>query len=131
VKRAGAEKMNDMTIELLEEKLHQAMLTSDVYALDQLIADDLAFTTPNGAVINKQMDIESHRSGQTKFTSIEIQEQQAHDYGACVVVMVRAELSGIFDEQAFSGIYCYTRVWMKHQEQWQVIAGHASLVAQA
>jgi ketosteroid isomerase-like protein len=123
--------MNDMAIEMLEEKLRQAMLTSDVHTLDQLIADDLAFTAPNGTVINKQMDIESHRSGQTKFTSIKIQEQQAHDYGACIVVMVRAELSGIFNEQAFSGIYCYTRVWMKRQEQWQIIAGHASLASPA
>jgi ketosteroid isomerase-like protein len=121
--------MNDMTIEMLEAKLRQAMLTSDVHTLDQLIADDLAFTAPNGTVINKQMDIESHRSEQTKFTSIEVQEQQAHDYGACIVVMVRAELSGSFNEQAFSGIYCYTRVWMKRQEQWQIIAGHASLAA--
>jgi ketosteroid isomerase-like protein len=121
--------MNDMAIEILEEKLRQAMLTSDVHTLDQLIADDLAFTAPNGAVISKQMDIESHRSGETKFTSIEIREQQAHDYGACIVVMVRAELSGSFNEQAFSGIYCYTRVWMKRQEQWQIIAGHASLTA--
>jgi ketosteroid isomerase-like protein len=121
--------MNDMTIEMLEEKLRQAMLTSDVHTLDQLIADDLAFTAPNGTVINKQMDMESHRSGQTKFTSIKILEQQAHDYGACIVVMVRAELSGVFNEQAFSGIYCYTRVWMKHQEQWRIIAGHASLAA--
>jgi Domain of unknown function (DUF4440) len=121
--------MNDMAIEMLEAKLRQAMLTSDVHTLDQLIADNLAFTAPNGTVINKQMDIESHRSGQTKFTSIEIQEQQAHDYGACIVVMVRAELSGSFNEQAFSGIYCYTRIWMKRQEQWQIIAGHASLAA--
>jgi ketosteroid isomerase-like protein len=121
--------MNDMTIEMLEAKLRQAMLTSDVHTLDQLIADDLAFTAPNGTVINKQMDIESHRSEQTKFTSIKVQEQQAHDYGACIVVMVRAELSGSFNEQAFSGIYCYTRVWMKRQEQWQIIAGHASLAA--
>jgi hypothetical protein len=121
--------MNEMTIEMLEAKLQQAMLTSDVHTLDQLISDDLAFTTPTGVVITKQMDIESHRSGQTKFTDIEIQAQQAHDYGACIVVMVRAKLCGIFNEQSFSGIYCYTRVWMEHQEQWQIVAGHASLVS--
>jgi ketosteroid isomerase-like protein len=121
--------MNDITIETLEEKLQQAMLTSDVHTLNELIADDLAFTAPDGSVSNKQMDLELHRSGQTKFTSIEVQERQTHDYGACVVVMVKAGLAGVFNEQAFSGIYCYTRVWMKRQEQWQIIAGHVSPVA--
>jgi ketosteroid isomerase-like protein len=121
--------MNDMTIERLEAELQQAMLTSDVHTLDELIADDLAFTAPDGSVSNKQMDLELHRSGQTKFTGIEVQEQQTHDYGACVVVMVKARLAGVFNEQAFSGIYCYTRVWIKRKEQWQIIAGHVSPVA--
>jgi ketosteroid isomerase-like protein len=121
--------MNDMMIERLEEKLQQATLTSDVHTLDELIADDLAFTAPNGSVSNKQMDLELHRSGQTKFTSIEVQDRQTHDYGACAVVTLKAELSRVCNEQIFSGTYCYTRVWIKRQEQWQIIAGHVSPVA--
>jgi Domain of unknown function (DUF4440) len=97
--------MNGMTIERLEEKLQQATLTSDIHTLDELIADDLAFTAPDGSVSTKQMDLELHRSGQTKFTSIEVRERQTHDYGACTVVMLKAELSQVFNEQAFSAIY--------------------------
>jgi ketosteroid isomerase-like protein len=120
--------MNKTTIEALEEKLRQAMLASDVLVLDELIADDLAFTVPNGFVVNKQTDLDAHSSGKSKFTKIEISDRQIHDYGACVVVMVKAELAGIYDNQAFSGTHCYTRVWMKRQEKWQIIAGHVSLV---
>jgi ketosteroid isomerase-like protein len=116
------------TIETLEEKLRQAMLASDVQSLDELIADDLAFTVPSGDVVDKLVDLEAHRSGTTKFTQIEIRDRHIYDYGACVVVMVKAELSGTYNEQAFSGTYCYTRVWMQRQEDWQIVAGHVSPV---
>jgi len=36
-------KINELTIEALEKRLRQAMLNSDVLALDELIADDLNF----------------------------------------------------------------------------------------
>jgi ketosteroid isomerase-like protein len=119
--------MNEETIATLETKLREAMLTSNVLVLDELIADDLAFMIPNGLVANKQMDLEAHRSGTTKFTQIEIRDRQIHDYGTCVVVMVNADLAGSFNEQAFSGVHCYTRVWMQRQERWQIVAGHVSL----
>jgi hypothetical protein len=42
-----------MTIENLEEKLRNAMLTSDVAVLDELIADDLVWTMHTGKVVKK------------------------------------------------------------------------------
>jgi ketosteroid isomerase-like protein len=123
--------MQTIIIETLEAKLREAMLSSNVSVLDELIADDLAFTLPNGFAANKQMDLEAHRSGTTKFTKIDITDRQIHDYGACMVVMVKAELAGTFNEQPFAGTHCYTRVWMQRQEQWQIVAGHVSAIASA
>ncbi|MGV0029031.1 nuclear transport factor 2 family protein [Phormidesmis priestleyi] len=45
--------IKETTIETLEESLRQAMLNSDISALDELIADDLVFTLPTGLVIDK------------------------------------------------------------------------------
>jgi ketosteroid isomerase-like protein len=59
--------MEETLIEDLEEKLRQAMLASDIEALDELIADDLIFTMHTGLVINKQDDLEAHRTGIQKF----------------------------------------------------------------
>lgn len=61
--------MENITIENLEEKLRHAMLTSDVAVLDELIADDLVWTMHTGKVVNKQFDLEAHRSGMFRFTS--------------------------------------------------------------
>jgi ketosteroid isomerase-like protein len=121
--------MNNSTIETLEDKLRLAMLSSDVSGLDEMIADDLAFMAPNGLVANKQMDLDAHRSGTTRFSKIDIIDRQIYDYGACVVVMVIAELALVFNGEAVSGTHSYTRVWMKRQERWQIVAGHVSLVS--
>jgi hypothetical protein len=69
------------TIETLEETLRQAMLTSDVSALDKLIADDLVWTMHTGQVVNKQYDLDAHRSGIFRFTQVEISDRQIYSYG--------------------------------------------------
>lgn len=51
------------------------MLISDVLALNELIADDLVFTLPTGLVIDKQVDLEAHRSGIQKYHQIEIDDR--------------------------------------------------------
>ncbi len=84
-----------MTIERLEEKLRQAMLDSDVPILDELIADDLIFTMHTGLVVDKQYDLDAHRSGMHKFTKVEIDDQQILNYGNFAVVAVKTYLAGM------------------------------------
>jgi uncharacterized protein (TIGR02246 family) len=121
--------MDGTIIEDLEEKLRQAMLDSDVEALDTLIADDLVFTMHTGLVINKQDDLEAHRTGLQKFTKIELDDQQVRRYGDCAVVTVKVGLTGKFDGQPYSDTYRFTRIWIKRDNRWQIAAGHVSQVS--
>jgi ketosteroid isomerase-like protein len=120
--------MENITIENLEEKLRQAMLNSDVAVLDELIADDLVWTMHTGNVVDKQFDLEAHRSGMFRFTSLDIGDRQIHLYGDCVVVTLKVDAAGIYNDQAFSETYRFTRVWVKRQNRWQIVAGHVSQV---
>ncbi|WGV25126.1 nuclear transport factor 2 family protein [Halotia branconii] len=117
-------------VEQLEERLRQAMLQSDVLALEELIADDLVFTTHTGELIDKQMDLEAYRSDIQKLILLQGQQQRVQLYGNTAVVTVKMEVAGTFEGKAFVGIYRYTRVWAKSQPQgnWQVVAGHVSQV---
>ncbi|MDZ7963045.1 MAG: nuclear transport factor 2 family protein [Aulosira sp. DedQUE10] len=117
-------------IEQLEERLRQAMLKSDVSALEELIADDLVFTTHTGELIDKQTDLEAHRSDIQKLVLFQGQQQRVQLYGNTAVVTVKMEVAGTFEGEAFVGIYRYTRVWAQSQPQgnWQVVAGHVSQV---
>jgi ketosteroid isomerase-like protein len=119
--------MENTTIEDLEEKLQHAMLASDVSVLDELIADDLVWTMHTGQVASKQDDLEAHRSGIFRFTKLEISDRQIHPYSDdCTVVTLKAEMAGILNGQPFSEAYRFTRVWVKRQDRWQIVAGHVS-----
>ncbi len=120
--------MNEIAIKNLEEKLRQAMLDSDVAVLDELIADNLIFTAPTGEVVGKQADLAAHRTGAIEFTQIEPIDHQIQPYGDCIVVAVKTQLTGRQNGQAFSGTYCYTRLWVKLQDRWQIGGGHVSQV---
>jgi ketosteroid isomerase-like protein len=120
--------MKDSEIETLEDKLQQAMLHSDVQMLDELIADDLVFTMHTGLVVDKQYDLEAHRSGLFKFNKVDLSDRQIHNYGECIVVTVKADLAGTFSQQAFSETYRFTRVWVERQNRWQIVAGHVCQV---
>ncbi len=121
--------MKEMIIEALEEKLRQAMLIGDVQSLDELIAEDLVFTMHTGLVIDKQDDLDAHRTGIQKFTKIDLDDQQVRHYGDCAVVTVKVELAGNFNGQDYSETYRFTRVWIKRQNRWQIAAGHVSQVS--
>ncbi|UBF30352.1 nuclear transport factor 2 family protein (plasmid) [Kovacikia minuta CCNUW1] len=120
--------MGDRTIENLEDKLRQAMLTSDVPVLDELIADDLVWTMHTGQVVGKQFDLEAHRSGVFRFTTLDISDRQIHQYGDCVVVTLKAEITGTLSGQTFSETYRFTRIWVHRQDRWQIVAGHVSQI---
>lgn len=120
--------METKIIETLEENLRQAMLTSDVSALDELIADDLVWTMHTGMVVNKQYDLDAHRSGIFRFTKLDMSDRQIHQYGDCVVVTLKVEAAGILIDRPFSETYRFTRVWVQRQNRWQIVSGHVSQV---
>lgn len=106
-----------------EEALRVAMLTSDVQALDALIADDLIFIGPTGEVFHKQDDLEMHRSGRQTLTVAEWRAVEITLRDQAAVTSVTAALAGSFDGAAFSGTFRYCRFWAKTATGWQVLGG--------
>ncbi|WP_416673724.1 nuclear transport factor 2 family protein [Egbenema bharatensis] len=121
--------MENTLIEELEEKLRQAMLNSDVAVLDDLIANDLVWTMHTGFVSNKEQDLEAHRSGIFRFTTLDISDRQIHPFSQdCVIVTLKAKIEGILNDQVFSEVYRFTRVWLQRNNRWQIVAGHVSQI---
>ena len=106
-----------------EEALRVAMLSSDVEALDSLIAGDLIFVGPSGDVFHKQDDLALHRSGRQKLTLAEWQSVDISLRDQAAVTSVTAALAGTFDGAAFSGHFRYCRLWVKTATGWQVLGG--------
>lgn len=109
-----------------EERLKQAMLQSDVTALDSLLATDLIFTNHLGQLMSKQDDLDAHRSGMLKIQSITLAEQRIKAFDAVAVVSVQAHS---FADEVSESDFRFTRVWRKStKEAWQVVVGHSSRV---
>ena len=114
-----------------EARLGQAMLDSDVEALDELLSPELVFTSHLGTVLGKQDDLAAHRSGLVKISTLTTSEQTLRLYGDVAVVSVRVHLSGSFAGTPSDGDFRFTRVWARSDGgTWQVVAGHSSNVAQ-
>ena len=119
----------ELQIKQYEERLKQAMLRSDVAALDELLAPDLSFINHLGQLMTKQNDLQAHKSGMLKINQITLSDQKIKVYGDVAVVTVLTHIIGSFAGAASEDNFRFTRVWAKSTSNaWQVIAGHSSTV---
>ena len=112
-----------------EESLRQAMLTSNVDALDTLIADDLLFVTHFGQIIGKADDLNAHREKLFTLSRLDFLRQEIRQLADGFVTVTVVELAGVFANEAFTDKIIYTRVWRQNADGvLQVCAGQATRV---
>jgi ketosteroid isomerase-like protein len=114
-------------IRTCETRLYAAMLDSNVAELDLLIADELLFVGPTGELATKNMDLDLHRTGGTKFHALEPLELEIRVLSdQCAIAAAKIALSGNYLGQDFAADYRYLRVWQHHDNGWQIVAGSVS-----
>lgn len=113
-----------------EERLRDAMLTSDVAVLDQLLAPEIIITTHNGELLSKADDLAAHQSGAFKINQLQPSEQYIQVYDKVAIVSVRMQLSGSYNGTPTTGDFRYTRVWaMSITGSWQIVTAHIGMIA--
>ena len=116
-------------IQKCEESLKDAMLQSNVYELDKLLADDLIFTNHLGHIMTKQDDLEAHKSSILRINKITLSDMKIKAYTSMAIVTVKAHIIGRFNGENSENDFRFTRVWNKiSEETWQIIVGHSSVV---
>jgi ketosteroid isomerase-like protein len=120
----------DPEIVALEARLRAAQLSADLNTLDNLIADDLLFTGPNGQLGTKVQDIEAYRSGSVEFKEHIPEELRIRRVGTDTAISsLRAKLAVNVAGNLSRGTYRYTRIWAREGgSTWRVVGGHVSLV---
>jgi ketosteroid isomerase-like protein len=114
-----------------EDSLRNAMLSSDIAALNELLAPNLLFTNHLGQLLGKGDDLAAYRSGALNVMRLEPSEQHIRVLDDVAIVSVRMQLSGTYNGAPANGDFRFTRVWARTQEQrWQVVAAHAGLIAE-
>lgn len=130
IEEIGKVEMSDRAeIERAETDLREAMLTSDVDALDALIGEDAVFTNQGGRRMSKADDLAIHRSGLLKIERLDAMgEPIVRVLGDAAVVCITVDLAGAYDGQPFGNAFAYTRIWHRRDGRWQVEAAHCSMV---
>jgi ketosteroid isomerase-like protein len=120
----------DAEIVELEERIRLAQLSADVATLNELIADQLLFTGPDGQLGKKEQDLAAHGSGAVRFVRHDPEELRIQRVGdGIAMVALRARLAVEVGGRLVSGTYRYTRVWARDGDQpWRVVGGHVSEV---
>ena len=113
-------------IKKLDNERIQAQIHADVTALDRIYAPDFIGVGPSGRVRTKPQVISDFTSGDLKFQSITTDDVQVRVYGNTAVETGRSTMIGQDKGQTVPSDTRFTRVWVKQQGRWRLVANHYS-----
>ena len=114
------------TIRKLDNERIQAQIGADAVALNRIYADDFIGVGPSGTVRTKAQVISDFASGDLKFQSITTDEVQVRVYENTAVETGLSTMSGQDKGKAVPRDTRFTRVWVKEQGRWRLVANHYS-----
>jgi uncharacterized protein (TIGR02246 family) len=120
--RSGVEQ----AIRQLDNERIQAQIHADATALDRIYAADFIGVGPSGRVRTKPQVISDFTSGGLKFQSITTDEVQVRVYENTAVETGLSTMIGQDKGKAVPRDTRFTRVWVKQQGRWRLVANHYS-----
>lgn len=99
-------------VRLLEARLRQAMLDSDVTALETLLDRELIFVSHLGQTLGRSDDLDAHRSGLIKIHDLQTADERILLKDNVAIVAVKTQISGSFGGQPSDGVFLFTRTWL-------------------
>ena len=117
----------EQVIRKLDNERIQAQIHADATALERIYADDFIGVGPSGTVRTKPQVISDFTSGDLRFQSITTDDVQVRVYGNAAVETGRSIMNGQDKGQTVPRDTRFTRVWIKQQGRWRLVANHYSL----
>jgi len=116
----------EQAIKQLDNERIRAQIEADAVALDRIYADDFIGVGPSGTVRTKSQVISDFTSGDLKFQSIVTDEVQVRVYDNAAVETGLSTMTGQDKGKAVPNDTRFTRVWVKLQGRWRLVANHYS-----
>ena len=114
-------------IRQLDNERIQAQIHADAKALDRIYAEDFIGVGPSGTVRTKPQVLSDFTAGSLKFQSITTDEVQVRVYDNTAVETGLSTMIGQDKGKPVPRDTRFTRVWVKQQEHWRLVANHYSL----
>ena len=116
----------EQAIRQLDNERIQAQIGADAVALDRIYAADFIGVGPSGTVRTKPQVISDFTSGDLKFQSITTDEVQVRVYENTAVETGLSTMVGQDKGKVVPRDTRFTRVWVKQQGRWRLVANHYS-----
>lgn len=107
----------------LEYRLIEAIKTSDINFIENVLHDDLLFIAPNGQVVTKEMDLASHKSGEMTVEQLIPKLEDFNIIGDTAISIVSYDTKGTMLGQPISGKFRYIRTWKVFTDGLKIISG--------
>ena len=125
--RRDQRRIVERVIRSLDNDRIQAQIHADAAALDRIYAVDFIGVGPSGTVRTKPQVLSDFTSGDLKFQSIVTDDVQVRVYGNAAAETGRSIMNGQDHGKAVPQDTRFTRVWVKQQGRWRLVANHYSL----
>ena len=119
-------KIVEQAIRKLDNERIQAQIHADAAALERIYAEDFIGVGPSGTVRTKPQVIADFMSGNLRFQSITTADVQVRVYGNAAVETGLSTMNGQDKGNAVPHDTRFTRVWIKQQGRWRLVANHYS-----
>jgi len=119
----------DDAVDQVKKADHQwaeATLHRDAAALNKILADDLKYVHGNASIQNKKEFIDSLKSGDLLYHTIDYQELDVRVFGDSAVLMSKLALSINMNKQEQKFGVRFLRVYVKRNGAWQLWAHQAT-----
>ena len=116
----------EQAIRKLDDERIQAQIHADAAALERIYADDFIGVGPSGTVRTKPQVISDFTSGELRFQSITTDDVRVRVYGNAAVETGRSTMYGQDKGNAVPHDTRFTRVWVRQQGRWRLVANHYS-----
>ena len=121
----------EQAVQQQDQKRIRAQITADTIALRRIYADDFLGIGPTGVVRHKPEVIADFTSHALTYQSITTAEVQVRVYGNTAVETGRSTMVGQDKGKAVPRDNRFTRVWVRKNGKWQLVANHYSPLTSA
>jgi len=114
----------------LEQQWEDALLKSDVPALERIYDDSLIYTHSSGAVDNKSVYVGNIKSGATKYESMKRDDIKVSVFDDTALVTCHWEVHVLNRGNKIDTNARYIHVYVKKKDGWKMVAHQATRLAQ-
>ena len=115
-------------IRRLDQDRIQGQIHADAAALNRIYADDFIGIGPSGTVRTKPQVLADFTAHDLNFQSITTDEVRIRVYGNTAVETGRSTMVGQDKGRVVPRDNRFTRVWVRRQGRWRIVANHYSLL---